>query len=78
MDDGLHVAIFFRGIIRYRINKERLLRFGGQSFINYVSAAPILIPLPLAEVILNGVNNSLDLDDFYKIIKSCITKSNVL
>jgi len=72
----MHVAIFFRGIIRYRINKERLLRFGGQSFLNSVS--PILIPLPLAEVILNGINNNLDIDDFYKILKSCTTKSGVL
>lgn len=68
-DYGLHIAIFIRGKIYYRIDKRRLLRFGESSIINYVSSAPILIPLPLVGVILNGINDNLDIDDFYKIVE---------
>lgn len=69
-NNGFHIALFHQRKILYRITKENLLRLGRQIILNQIVAAPFFIPLPLAEIILNLVDGSIELVDFYNIIKT--------
>lgn len=67
---GLHIAIFHHGKIFRRITKEDLFIIGRPLIYQQMIANPILIPIPLAEAILNLIDGSLNLNDFHYIIKT--------
>lgn len=67
---GLHIAIFHHGKIFTRITKEDLFIIGRPLIYQQMIANPILIPIPLAEAIINLIDGSLNLNDFHYIINT--------
>ena len=65
-----YVAIFYHGKIVFRITKKKVLKFSKPIFLNYIIAPPLFIPPPVAELILDLIDGTIDLDYFYNMLKT--------